>query len=558
MARTPHWRRRSPPSRCWPGSRSAERRSRWVRPPASTGWLAQRRCGGGARRERHGARTGLPVAAGGGARPAGARAGRSLHQPSWNEQAVFGGAGPSDVARTAALARRRFGAAARSLEPLHSLADFCLAVRREVIEAIGGADEEYGIGPCWEMDYSIRAARAGFSGVWVGAAYAYRYPPTERRRLADARRMGRARRLYQDRFCGLRLNRLRVGLRGPLPGRGVRALRAALRCSACACRSPRPDLPGIGAPRPAGAASAARPPMPPRAVTRRPSPQPLLSWPALDAAGHRHYAHPPAAGFRAAGGALLPRPGLSRARSWWSSRTADRRWRGGCPMTRASVTSPPGRRPAASGPCVTRRVGWPVATSWPTGTTTTGTDPERLSRQVAAIRAGSADITALRDSLMLDLPTWRFWRCRPDLHRRLFVRDVHGGTLVYRRRGLGEPGTVSRRLAGRGRRLPRPGGATRRPAAGRRRGGHFIYVRHGANAWGFTCGVTGGVARLGGPARARPPARRAGILCRPLGSRPAAQQRPAGQLHHAHVRPPLLRPPGGPLLPAAGLSRPGS
>ena len=59
-------------------------------------------------------------------------------------RAVFSGAGPSDVARTAALARRRFGAAARSLEPLHSLADFCLAVGRPVIEAIGGADEEYG------------------------------------------------------------------------------------------------------------------------------------------------------------------------------------------------------------------------------------------------------------------------------------------------------------------------------------------------------------------------------------------------------------------------------
>jgi len=144
-----------------------------------------------------------------------AQPGRGLAGPStnrsWNEQAVFRGAGPSDVARIAALARRRFGTAVRSLEPLHSLADFCLAVGREVIEAIGGADEEYGTGPCWEMDYNIRAARAGFRGVWVGAAYAYRYPPTERRRLADTRQMGRARRLYQDRFCGLRLNRLRAG-----------------------------------------------------------------------------------------------------------------------------------------------------------------------------------------------------------------------------------------------------------------------------------------------------------------------------------------------------------
>ena len=146
------------------------------------------------------------------AQPGWGLAGPSTNR-SWNEQAVFGGAGPSDVARTAALARRRFGTAVRSLEPLHSLADFCLAVGRQVIEAIGGADEEYGLGPCWEMDYNIRAARAGFRGVWVGAAYAYRHPPTQRRRVAEARQMGRTRRLYQDRFCGLRLNRLQPATR---------------------------------------------------------------------------------------------------------------------------------------------------------------------------------------------------------------------------------------------------------------------------------------------------------------------------------------------------------
>jgi GT2 family glycosyltransferase len=136
--------------------------------------------------------------------------GRGLAGPStnraWNEQRVFPSARSSDVARTATIARQRFGPAVRSLEPLHSLADFCLSVTREVIEAIGGADAQYGLGPCWEMDYSIRAARAGFQGVWVGAAYAYRHLLTERRRAAEARLMDHARHLYQDRFCGLRLS----------------------------------------------------------------------------------------------------------------------------------------------------------------------------------------------------------------------------------------------------------------------------------------------------------------------------------------------------------------
>ncbi len=46
-----------------------------------------------------------------------AQPGRGLAGPStnrsWNEQAVFRGGGPSDVARIAALARRRFGTAVR-------------------------------------------------------------------------------------------------------------------------------------------------------------------------------------------------------------------------------------------------------------------------------------------------------------------------------------------------------------------------------------------------------------------------------------------------------------
>src|SRR6185436_12676146 len=82
---------------------------------------------------------------------------------SWNEQCVFQQAGSDEeeVARTALEAKARFGDQVRTLEPLYSLADFCYAVRREVIEAVGAADERYSLGPCWEMDYNIRAARAG-------------------------------------------------------------------------------------------------------------------------------------------------------------------------------------------------------------------------------------------------------------------------------------------------------------------------------------------------------------------------------------------------------------
>jgi glycosyltransferase involved in cell wall biosynthesis len=126
---------------------------------------------------------------------------------SWNEQCVFPQAGASlgDVARTAAQAFSRFGSKFRTLAPLYSLADFCYVVRREVFNAIGEADESYGVGPCWEMDYNIRAARAGFQGLWACASYVYRSPAPPRRLREEELHFEASKHRYQDKFCGARL-----------------------------------------------------------------------------------------------------------------------------------------------------------------------------------------------------------------------------------------------------------------------------------------------------------------------------------------------------------------
>src|SRR5262249_44532911 len=59
--------------------------------------------------------------------------------------------------------------------------------------------------------------------------------------------------------------------------------------------------------------------------------------------------------------------------------------------------------------------------------------PSRLSAQLAPLLARRADITGLVTPVFFDLPAWRFWGVTPQLHRRLFVADVHGGTLVFAR-----------------------------------------------------------------------------------------------------------------------------
>lgn len=130
---------------------------------------------------------------------------------SWNEQGIFSCKDDTFEVVLAAgrNAARRFGTTCRSLQPLHSLSDFCYMVRRDVIAAVGDADEGYGTGPCWEMDYNIRAQRAGFLGLWVCGAYVHRCPRSPRQLRDEAEGFPASKQRYQDKFCGLRLRGLK-------------------------------------------------------------------------------------------------------------------------------------------------------------------------------------------------------------------------------------------------------------------------------------------------------------------------------------------------------------
>ena len=399
--------------------------------------------------------------------------GRGLAGPStnrsWNEQGAFGGAGVPDVARTAALARQRFGTTARTLEPLYSLADFCVAVRREVVDAIGGADEDYGSGPCWEMDYSIRAARAGFAGVWVCGAYAFRHPPTERRRDSDVRQMASGRHLYQDRFCGLRLRELQRDYENHCRGDACEHFAPA---SLIAVRRPLGRPVPLGRPEPAGARAASPPSLPLVTAIMPTRDRPDFALQAIRCFLAQDYANSELLVLEDGVSSLTGRlPGDARIRhvvTGHASRSIGAMRNEACQLARGEIVAH-----------------WDDDDWY---------GPERLTRQVAAIRDGKADITALRGGIVFDLAAWRFWRLRPELHRRLFVRDVHGGTLVYRRRvweekarfpdrSLAEDAIFLEQAVRSGARLEAVEGA-----------GLFVYVRHGGNAWQLACGLAGGAA----------------------------------------------------------------
>jgi glycosyltransferase involved in cell wall biosynthesis len=380
---------------------------------------------------------------------------------AWNEQRAFPAAREADVNAVADEARRRFGGSVRTLEPLHSLADFCYAVTRALVDAIGSADEGYGLGPGWEMDYNIRAARAGYRGLWVCAAYVHRGPLTGRRVEAEGRLADASRRRYQDRFCGLRLAGAATDYEPHCRGDSCEHFAPAglIRI--------REDSAEGAAARPAQRAPQPRP-------QRRP---PLVSciMPtgdraelALQAVTYFLRQDYPARELVIVDDGS---DGLERLLP------ADERI--------VHIRVPRGLSIGAkrNRACETAR--GDVLVHWDDDDWYGAT---RLRTQAEPLLAGAADITGLVCTALLELQEWRFWQWTPALHRRMFIENVVGGTLAYRRevwarlarypdRSLAEDGFMLRQAVKRGARLHRISGE-----------GLFVYVRHGANTWRFVAG----------------------------------------------------------------------
>ncbi len=377
---------------------------------------------------------------------------------SWNEQGAFARAdgSPQAIGATAALALERFGATWQTLEPLYSLADFCYLVRRDVINAIGGADEAYGLGPCWEMDYNARAARAAFHGVWARSAYVFRAPFTERRRRAEAERFETSKRHFQDRMCAHQLRG------GPKP-----AYQPHCRGAACEYFAP-PDLILLHSP-----LEASPPVVAPPSITVMPR-APRITC-------------------------IMPTRGrpefVRQAITYFERQDYPNRELivvdddvGDVPVADPSVRFvrvPPGTHIGAKRNRACELATGSVIAHWDDDD---WYGPRRLSAQVEPLLSGQADIVGLDTGVLFDLQNWRFWRCTPELHRRLFVCDVHGGTLLYRRQvwerlahypnvSLAEDAVLLREATRRGARLRKLAND-----------GLFMYVRHGRNAWHFAPG----------------------------------------------------------------------
>jgi glycosyltransferase involved in cell wall biosynthesis len=114
--------------------------------------------------------------------------------------------------------------------------------------------------------------------------------------------------------------------------------------------------------------------------------------------------------------------------------------------------------------------------------------PHRLSRQAAPIVADKADVTGLNDTLFLALASGEYWAASAQLYARLFVENIAGGSMMYRRALWDEVGPYPRiSLREDAEWLERAvkGGARLTRLSGRE---DYIYVRHGRNTWKFAEG----------------------------------------------------------------------
>jgi glycosyltransferase involved in cell wall biosynthesis len=325
--------------------------------------------------------------------------------------------------------------------PCESVDEFCMAVRRDVVAMIGPADESLhaDTGPQWDADYCARAARVGFRSMWACSAYVHRAPRGKPRLIETIDR--------------------RASKPPPLltrqPSREHKSTDRKSRT--------------INSPRQAVIADKSR-------ISVEP---PLISC-IMPTRDRPQFARQAIAYF---------------LRQDYQNRELiilDDSIDGGnlaelalCDSRIRLVSLPRGESIGAKRNRGVELARGSIIAQWDDDD---WYGPHRLSAQAAPLSAGAADISALDSGVWFDLERWEFWKASESLHRQLFVGDVHGGTLVFRReiwqpsvkypdRSLAEDAIFLRSAQSRGARLRRINSD-----------GLFVYLRHGKNSWSLAAG----------------------------------------------------------------------
>ncbi|HZT99918.1 MAG TPA: glycosyltransferase [Ktedonobacteraceae bacterium] len=416
---------------------------------------------------------------------------------SWNEQKVLQGSegtgwSVKQIDAYAASIAKSYSNQLRSLDTLHSLGDFCYLFKRSVAEQLGGFDEAYGAGPCWEIDFNTRASRAGFRAVWVADAYVHRSPPSSWKTNSIDHHFTASKQLYQDRFCGLRLrgekNTYEMHCRGeecphfaPIEMIQVRLQhgfvdRERQHVEASDVIQNQPSVSSLheqSGTLPAAITSTQVSPQ-----TRSTEMLPLVSC-IMPTHNRRKFVQQALMYFERQDypnkELIIVDDGDDQVADLVASKSYAH-----------YIALPQKISIGAKRNLACQQAHGTIIAHWDDDDWYA---PHRLSHQVAPLLSDQADIIGLETFCFFDIPRWQAWTCTPELHKRLFVGDVHGGTLVYRRsiwERLAKYPQVSLaedayflRLAcrQRARLLKLPHAQS------------FVYLRHEHNAWRFPLGT---------------------------------------------------------------------
>jgi O-antigen biosynthesis protein len=398
---------------------------------------------------------------------------------SWNEQKVLVGSDGTgwsvrQIEAYAAIVAKRYANQWKSLDTLYSLGDFCYLFKRAVAEQLGGFDEAYGAGPCWEMDFTTRAAHAGFRALWVADAYVHRGPASPWKVTSVRRYFTASKQLYQDRFCGLRLQGKKTDYEAHCRGEDCEHFAPPHLIQVTLHQDRKEEKSTPPAP-----SSSSQPSTEPVLGTSAASEgdMPLVSC-IMPTRNRRVFVQQALAYFERQDYPNLELIIVDDGNESISDLVSAK--------PRVRYVSLPGQRSIGDKrnlACEMARGA--IIAHWDDDDWYA---PHRLLYQVAPLLANTADITGLETSCFFDLTRWQVWTCTPALHNRLFVGDVHGGTFVYWRKvwerlarypsaSLAEDAAFLRDARRRGARLQKLPHAN-----------SFVYLRHGDNAWRFPLG----------------------------------------------------------------------
>ncbi|MFX0194490.1 MAG: glycosyltransferase [Candidatus Hodarchaeota archaeon] len=384
---------------------------------------------------------------------------------AWGEQCIIGSPNWSEsrIEKFGKEVQKRYGKQIKHLDVLHNVSGFCYCFKRDVFETIGYFDEAYGLGQCEDIDYNTRAAKAGFKCVWVCGAYVHRYP-MQRYGSDSADLLQKNKRIYQNKFCSLQIEKHRSRYCDHCLGEESRYFKAprdlkkvfrypqrfTFKHHKDSVKSARladvKEYPLISCIMP----TSNRVLFVPKAIEyflRQDYPNKELI---IVDDGDRKIKH------------LVPSdPNVHYIELKQRMNVGEKR--------NIAIRNSHGQ----------------FIMHWDDDDWYA---PNRIRYQIEALLQEKADLCALRPGLYYDIKEDIFWRCREDLHEKLYYGGIVGGSMIYSKKlwerfarfpastNLGEDAQFLKQVPSHAKIVKLPNAAC------------LIYVRHKQNSWEFTCG----------------------------------------------------------------------